>query len=329
MQTAGTSSRPVAILGASGNVGSQALDLLRRQHLDARPLSSRHEVVQSWRRDGLDARRVDLDDPDARTALRHALTGVDTLLLIVAASPRQAAQGRLAVEAAVEAGVRRVVHLSSADGRVGSPVPWADACARTDALIRASGLTWTILLPTAFDVDLLELATPVGLGWLPQVAGDGAVGWVDVGDIARVATEVITASMPPGGAYDGRTLTLTGPELLGFGEVAQIMSSVLDRPVRHVDLPVPVFRTLLRLAGQDRWTTEAVIAQFADVVRHGKDGADVLTDTVREVTGRDPVPLAAFVDAHRDRFGRPSPAKSLVSGAARALRGVVSKTRAS
>lgn len=319
MADAETKPRTVAVLGATGNVGAPTVERLRRLTWDVRPISRRQEAVEGWRRQGIDGRRADLDEP---ATVQAALQGADTLLLIVAATPAQAEHGAAAVRAAEAAGVRRIVHVGSADGRIGSPVPWADACARTDQLIRRSQMTWTLLHPTAFDEDLLELAAPIGFGWLPQVAGDGAVGWIDSDDISRVAVEVIgneVAGEP--GAYDGQTLTLTGPALLSFAEVAEVMTERLGRPVRHVDVPVPVFAALMRLGGADRWTRDAVIAQFAEVVRHGRDGSDVLTGTVAQVTGQAPVPFGDWVEAHGRDFAGP--------GAVRALRDLVRKTRRS
>ena len=52
------------------------------------------------------------------------------------------------IDAAAAAGVRRIVKLSTSDAAIGSPSAFADAHARIEAHLRASGVDHVLLKPT-------------------------------------------------------------------------------------------------------------------------------------------------------------------------------------
>lgn len=213
------------------------------------------------------------------------------------ADRHQAAYGRNAVLAAQRAGVERIVHLSTADANPASPMPWAAAPARTDALLRVSDMRWTSLRPSGFMQNMLDVAPTVRRGFLPQTTGEGTVGRIDTADIADVAARVLVED-----THDGLEHVLTGPQLLSLRDLAETLQEVLGRRVRFLDLPAPVFRLLLRVSGTDAWQADGLVRQFADVVRHGRDGATELTPTVRLLTGRPPRSFRDFVVRYRDDF---------------------------
>ncbi len=145
----------IAITGVTGDVGGKTLALLHDAGVPVRAVVRRAEQVEQLRERGIDARRADLDDLDGLSA---ALAGVDRFFLVTPVSERQAQQGETGVRAAERAGVARVVHLSGGDAAEHSPMPWAAAAWRTDRLLRASGLAWTILHPSAFMTNLVPSA---------------------------------------------------------------------------------------------------------------------------------------------------------------------------
>jgi len=284
----------ILVTGATGGIGRQVVRLLHDTGEPVVALCRRPGQVQDHERRGLRAVLGDLSDP---VSLERAMAGVETLFLLTVADRQQAVYGRNAVLAAQRAGVERVVHLSTADANPASVVPWAAAPARTDALLRVSGLRWTSLKPSGFMQNLLELAPTVRCGVLPQTTGEGVVGWIDTADIAAVAARVLVED-----THDGLEHVLTGPELLSLRDLARTLQEVLGRSVRFVDLPAPVFRLLLRLTGTDAWQADGLVLQFADVVRHGRDGATELTTTVRVLTGQPPRSFHDFVERHRQHF---------------------------
>ena len=78
----------------------------------------------------------DLADP---RSVRAALDGADTLFLSCADDPRRVGWETSAIDAAVAAGVRRVVKLSAVGAEPGSPVAFWDWHGQVEEHLRASG----------------------------------------------------------------------------------------------------------------------------------------------------------------------------------------------
>lgn len=286
--------KAILVTGATGGIGRQLVHALADAGEPVRALCRRPEQADAFRAQGVQAVLGDLGDP---ASLRAAMDGADRLFLLTFPGEQQRQHGRNAVEAALSAGVRHVVHLSTADANPASTVPWASAPAHTDALLQASPIAWTLLRPSAFMQNLLGSAAAIRRGLLPQTSGRGVTGWIDTHDIAAVAARVLVE-----GGHEGRTHVLTGPELLSVPAIAAQLSAVLGRRVRYVHLPSRLFSLLLRLTGSDRFTAAGLRHQFRDVLRYGRDDVAVLTETVRAVTGRAPRSFAEFAEANRPAF---------------------------
>ncbi|MGU3409540.1 NAD(P)H-binding protein [Microbacterium sp. M1A1_1b] len=280
----------VAITGVTGDVGGKTLAILDGAGVTVRAIVRRPAQAEELAARGIDARIADLGD---RAALARAFTGVDQLFLVTAATQQQEAHGTNAVHAAKDAGVRAIVQLSGGDAAEHSPMPWASAIARIDAVVRASGLARTILHPSGFMTNLESSGPALRRGFFPQTMGRGVIGWIDTADIARVAATVLQH-----GEHDGAEPVLTGPALLDGRGVARELSVGLGRRVRYVHLPSRVFAGVLRLSGVPAWQAEGLRQQFGRVARRGLDGVDVLTDQVERITGTPARPMSAWA---RDR----------------------------
>lgn len=174
-------------------------------------------------------------------------------------------------------------------------MPWAKHHALIDHHLRAAGIGWTILKPTAFMRNFLWFKDPIARGFLPQVAGSGSVSWVDTRDVARVAATVLVQD-----GHDRATYFLTGPETLDMKETSIRLSKALGHKVRYLDLPSPLFRALLRLTGNSRWMAKGLVVQFADVVA-GHHDIDP-TFEIERLTGQPPHSFTDFIQAHRAQF---------------------------
>lgn len=282
----------ILISGATGGIGGEICRLLARTGTPFRAMGRQAAQVEAFRKDGTDAVLGDFDRPDTLPA---AMQGIDTLFLITPPTPRQFAQETAAIDAARDAGVRRIVKLSASDANVRSTVPWARTHARIDHHLRASGVEWTILKPTAFMQNFLWFKDAIAKGFLPQVAGSGSVSWVDTRDVARVAATVLGQE-----GHARATYFLTGPETLDMKAAAGRLAEVVGHKVRYLDLPNPLFAALLRATGNSRWMTKGLVVQFADVVA-GHHDIDP-TFEIERLTGTPPHDFTAFVRDHRDQF---------------------------
>jgi uncharacterized protein YbjT (DUF2867 family) len=162
------------------------------------------------------ARRLTRKDAEYRDTpgMRRALDGVATLLLVSGReSADRLAEHRSAVDAAVGAGVRRIVYLSFAAAAPDCTFTFGRDHWHTEQYIRQTGLRWTFLRDNLYQEILPMLAGPDGV--IRGPAGDGRFAPVSYDDVAACAVVALTAD-----GHDGATYELTGPEALTMHEVA-------------------------------------------------------------------------------------------------------------
>lgn len=282
----------ILVPGATGGIGGEVYRLLKQAGTSFRAMARKQEQIDRFRKDGVDAVLGDLDRPETLAA---AMTGVQTLFLVAAPTPAQVAQETAAINAAKRAGVGRIVKVSASDCNVRSRILWAKSHTLIDHYLRASGVDWTILMPTAFMQNFLWFTKPITKGYLPLGAGKGSLSWLDTRDIARVAATVLTQD-----GHSRATYFLTGPKTFDMAEAAVELSQLTGRKVRYLNLPAPVFRVILRLTGSSRWKANGLVEQFSDMVA-GHHDIDP-TCEVERLTGQPPKDFASFLRDHRDAF---------------------------
>jgi uncharacterized protein YbjT (DUF2867 family) len=164
----------------------------------------------------------------------------------------------------------------------------------------ATGLPVTYLAPSMYMENLVTAADTIRKeGTIYAPAGRGKVGFVAAGDVAKVAAQVLTS---PG--HEDATYVLTGPESLGYADVAARISAVFAREVDYESQPARAAHKQLLDSGLPRWQADGVLENF-DWIRHG--GAREVTTAVRDVTGADPRPLEDWLEDQRATFLGPPP----------------------
>ena len=137
------------------------------------------------------------------------MEGVERFFLITSSTQ----QDKNALAVAKEAGARHVVKISTQEAGwipVKGHGHWHK---EREELIRASGLTWTILRPCMFMNFALSWAQSIRPdGAIYSAGGRGKLGAIDPWDVAAVAKVALTKEGHENAAYE-----LTGPELLSFG----------------------------------------------------------------------------------------------------------------
>lgn len=264
----------IAVTGATGALGGRVAHLLG-------PAVSRLVV-----RDPSRAPRID-GDPEVRVAayadgpaMRAALEGVETLLLVSAAeAPDRLEQHRTAVRAAAEAGVRHIVYTSF-DGAA----PDADFTLgrdhwHTEQAIRASGTSWTFL-SDSFYLDFFPLFAGDD-GVIAGPAGEGRVAAVARADVAEAAAAVLRDP----GSHREATYALTGPEAISFPEAAARMSAALGRPFSFVDQSLAEAYASRRALTDEQWQLDAWVSTYTAI---GSGDLARTTGDVQRLTGRAP-----------------------------------------
>lgn len=209
--------------------------------------------------------------------IARALEGADALFWLVppdpAATSLEAAYldfTRPACEAISNCGVRRVIGVSA----LGRGTPQArkaglvTASLGMDDLIAATGAAYRSLAMPSFMDNVLRQAAPIrerGIFSLP-LDGDRKFPTCATRDIAAAAANLLLDS-----SWSGRAdVPVLGPEDLSCNDMAEIMSDVLERPIRFEPMPLESFKAALAAQGM----SAAFIQGYADMYAAKNDGLD-------------------------------------------------------
>ncbi len=275
----------IAVLGASGRVGRHVATGLAAAGVPARALVRNPDRIDL----PIEAVPADLRRADTLPAALH---GVERLLLLTPHVPDQDLLEVAAVDAAVAAGVRRIVKVSGGPATLGPNGTTATATAhwRSEQRIERSGLEFAFLRPSFFMQNLLDTTAPAvsTTGVLGAPFGDAPIAMIDARDIAACAVAALLDDRATHRAWH-----LTGSRAVTFPAIAAYLG------VHHAKVPLRVTAAALRRRGLPAAAIEHSLRMTAYLAT-GADG--VTTDHVLRLTGAPPRTLEAFVDEHRDAF---------------------------
>lgn len=274
----------VVVTGATGNVGRRVVSELGRRGIPYRALTRNPERATAVLGPDADLAQGDFSDRDS---LRAAFVGAEQAFLSCANDPRQVENAANAIDAAATAGVRQIVLLSTVGAEVGAAQTFADQHGRIEQRLRSAGIPFVILRSGFLMSNLLGSLPTIGQAeriFLP--ADDARVAMIDPRDVAACAVAVLC-----GQSGDGETHLITGPEAITFTEVARQLSTALGRTVEYVAVPDEAALAGMLEAGLPPWLAKGVMGIF-QLLREGTN-ADT-TDSVRQLTGHDPRPVADF-----------------------------------
>lgn len=289
--------RTIGVTGATGHLGGAVATALSEAGIATRLLV--RDAQRAPRLPGAELATASYGDG---VSVRVALDGVDTVFMVSGAEePSRLTAHRTFVDAAVAAGVSRVVYTSFLGAGPDATFTLARDHWHTEQHIRASGLSFTFLRDNFYADQFVLFAGHDGV--LLGPGGDGRVSAVVRRDIADVATVVLlAAAADPGGragpagpavragsVHDGRTYDLTGPEALSLTEIARIMTETTGRPVRYQPETVEQAYASRAAYGAADWQVDAWVSTYTAIAA-GELAA--VTDDVRLVTGHPATSLA-------------------------------------
>lgn len=280
------------ILGASGRVGSKVVEDLDGNHegVEVRLATSQTETADKWRSEGREAVVLDLNTPSTFPA---ALSGVDRLFLLTGYTSDMLYQSKKLVDAAVEAGVKHIVHMGVFTSRRDDQphFAWHDLI---EAYIEASGIAWTHLHPNVITDTVLITEPSIGeAGWFSAYPNNAAIGWVCTADIAAVAA----TALREGPERHGGANYFLSVEVLKGTDVEQILSDHYGRDIKYIPIDPQgirsAFATSPDLAARNYMESAAITMELAAAGSLAHQA--VVRDDVQTVLGRPGLTLAEWV----------------------------------
>lgn len=284
-------SRTLLVTGASGQLGRRVVEILLDAEAGPVVAATRSpEKLAALADRGAEIRRADFDDP---SSLDEAFDGADRLLLVSTDRVgHRLPQHRAAIRAAVRAGVKHIVYTSLPNPEKWG-TPFALEHAKTEEMLEASGLGWTVLRNNLYTDDLVpKLSNAIPSGQLAAAAGDGGAPYVTREDCAGAAAAALASS-----DFDGRTIDVTGPAIVTHAELAKIASDISRARVTYVRTSPEELRKGFVAQGLSK--DEADVLVTIDVaIAHGWLGT--VTNAVEELTGHPPASVAELLAEHSD-----------------------------
>jgi uncharacterized protein YbjT (DUF2867 family) len=276
---------PIAIFGATGNVGRELLHLLATYNID--------EIrVVTRRSDQVDSRNASIkvvegnycsSSMDNKSIIISAMTGCQRIFIAlpqVLAVEEMITIGKFLGDCAKEAGITDIIRLSSLgiDPRsthfVCSQGPLGDAHVLLESYYADLGLKVISIRPTSFSSNLVfnwdeiqtrnTVSTPLG--------NLARVNWIATKDIAAVVA-CLLVSDEASDKY-GLIIEITGPNSYTGPQLASLLTLVLGKTITYQETAVPGSPDYGGL-----WS----------FLRQG--GFDVCTDIVQQITGKPSVTL--------------------------------------
>ena len=263
---------PILVIGATGKTGARVVARLEAKGVAVRRGARRSETPFDW------------EDPatwaPVLTGVRKAYVTYFPDLAFPGAVEKLEAFTRLAHDS----GLEQIVLLSGRGEHFAS---------MGEEIVRNSGVPFTIVRAAWFAQNFSEgyLRDPILGGVLPMPGGDMPEPIIDIDDIADVVVAALTEEGHLGARYE-----VTGPRLMTFAEMAEVLSDTLGREIRHVPITFEAFHANVAAAGGD-----FVADVFTAIARETLDGRNAHTaDGVERALGRKPRDFAEFARAAMD-----------------------------
>ncbi len=275
----------ILVIGATGTNGREVVNRLVASGRKVRAMVRSPLKADDLRNRGVEVVAGNLDDP---RSLDEAFTGVGRAFFVASVDERYVGWFGKFLEAAVRSGSPRVVKFSGMGAGLDAPSEIMRQHGETDASLARSGLPYTILRPNSFYQNMLWSAGTIrdhGAFYLPMK--DARQSLVDVRDIADVAVKALTEA-----GHEGKIHEITGPESLTYGEVADKLASALGKPVKYVAVPPEAAIASMLQSGMPDWNAKALAELYGTFT----------TDTLKQITGREPIPFDQFARDHAAMF---------------------------
>ncbi len=261
-------SQPVLVIGATGKTGSRVATKLEAKGVAVRR-GARHSDTP-----------IDWEDPATWAPVLSGVSKAYVTYFPDLAFPGAIEKLETFAKVGLDTGLQHIVLLSGRGEHFAS---------MGEETVRNSGLGFTIVRSAWFAQNFSEgyLRDPILEGVLPMPGGTIAEPIIDIDDIADVVVAALTEDGHLGERYE-----VTGPRLMTFAQMAEVLSNTLNRPIRHIPITFEDFHANVAASG-DTFVADV----FTAIARETLDGRNAHTvDGVERALGRKPRDFVAFAE---------------------------------
>jgi len=262
----------IVVTTPTGNIGQQVLEKLLDSGETIRVIARDPSRLPAHARGRVEVVRGSHSDS---VVVDKAFEGADSVLWVVPpdfqannVENRYLEFIRPACDAFKSRGVKRVVSVSALGRGWPKPAGLVSASVAMDDLIASTGVAFRALTMPSFMDNFLRQVEPIkNLGmFLSPMSGDLKTPTCATRDIAAVAAKLLLDSSWSGSG----SVPVLGPEDLSCNDMAQIISEVLERPVRYEQIPFEAFKARLIESG----ASESMATGMVEMMVAKNEGLD-------------------------------------------------------
>ena len=258
----------ILVIGGTGKTGRRVVEQLKKKGIEPKIGSRNASPSFDW------------DDKDTWV---NTLNGIEKMY--VTYYPDLAVPGaKEKIESltylAKELGIKKMVLLS------GKGETEAEAC---ENIVINSGMDYSIVRASWFNQNWSEsfFLDPIISGEVALPMSDVLIPFVDANDIAEVAAKVLLDD-----TYNGEIIELTGPELITFKDIVNIISRVSNRKLNFYDITLEQYvdgMKQMQIPDDVVWLIEYL---FSHVLTNPKN--QLVVNDIERVLGRKAKPFAEY-----------------------------------
>ncbi len=242
-------SHSILLIGGTGTTGRSLVDLFKNSSASYRVMVRNPDKALELENQGVPTIKAALGDWES---VDRALEGTDTVFLLSSPGPQSVSEQNGLIDRAKVAGVRKVVKISAVGAKSGSDIHLADWHGQIEEHLKDSGLDYVILRPHSFMQNtLMSIPTIKEQNVLYQSMGSSKIPMVDTRDIAKVSFECLTKD-----EFNNKTYEITGPEAVGYEDVAEALSSHCKKSISYVAIPSEAHNAAMKQAGVPEWLAD-------------------------------------------------------------------------
>ncbi|MFC8125737.1 NAD(P)H-binding protein [Streptomyces sp. NPDC057302] len=260
----------IVITAPTGQIGHQVLDALLDRGYPVRVIARDPGRLTPQARERSEIVEGTHSDPEVLDA---AFKGADTVLWLVPPNPgtddnREHYLGftRAACDAVKAQGVKRVVGVTSLGRAYGKHAGQLSDAFAMDEMIESTGVAYRALAMPFFMENFLQQAEVIktqGMFFLPNAA-DRPLATVATRDIAAAAARLLADD-----SWSGKdTVPVISPDSLSPNGMAEVLSEVLQRPVRFQQVDAETHKATMMQYGM----SEAFAQSLVDMAAAQSDG---------------------------------------------------------
>lgn len=289
----------IIVSGASGQLGSLVIEELLARDVAPENLilvsrTPNTEHLKAYAARGASVRFGDFSQPES---LDDAYRGGTRMLLISinGGGGSRPELHRVAIDAAVRAGVKQIAYTSYVNADLNEASTIAVDHRRTELILEESGVAWTMLRNHIYANGLVDQAIQIVRdGGFVTHTPDARVAYVTREDCAAAAAAVLAT---PG--HENRAYNITGPDAIGPRELVALASEISGKSVSLIVLSEAAYRQRLADSGMPEASIDGTVSFAAEL---DSPYLREPTTAVADLTGRPATSVRRLLLMNRERL---------------------------